>query len=232
MAKDPAFLFYPNDWIGGTMGMTFEEKGAYVELLMLQFNRGHMTKHMIGQTIGHLWVNIEVKFRMDKEGLWFNERLDLEKEKRKNYSKSRRNNLLGKNQHKKEVGHMTSHMENENINTLNVGIAPEMFKIFKKHHSKYPPDKEKDFTACLSMAYKIAENKGWEQREVINIKKNDVLIAWEKIVLFTANDNWFSKRALYDLNNEWQRLIQSMNGKFSETTKKQVPIIADNLKKI
>jgi len=38
MAKDPAFLFYPNDYIGGTMGMTFEEKGAYIELLMLQFN--------------------------------------------------------------------------------------------------------------------------------------------------------------------------------------------------
>ena len=46
MAKDPAFLFYPNDWLGGTMGMTFEEKGAYMELLMMQFNRGHMTSHM------------------------------------------------------------------------------------------------------------------------------------------------------------------------------------------
>jgi hypothetical protein len=54
--KDPAFLFYPNDWIGGTMGMTFEEKGAYMELLMMQFNRGHMTSHMIAQTVGQLWV--------------------------------------------------------------------------------------------------------------------------------------------------------------------------------
>ena len=27
MAKDPAFLFYPGDWLGGTMGMTLEEKG-------------------------------------------------------------------------------------------------------------------------------------------------------------------------------------------------------------
>lgn len=116
MAKDPAFLFYPNDWLGGTMGMTFEAKGAYVELLMLQFNRGHMTKHMIGQAVGHLWVNIEDKFRMDKDGLYYNVRLDLEKEKRKNYSKSRRNNLSGKNQHTKKGGHMTSHMENVNVN--------------------------------------------------------------------------------------------------------------------
>ena len=81
MAKDPAFLFYPNDYIGGTMGMTFEEKGAYVELLMLQFNRGHMTKDMIVHTVGHLWVTLEVKFLVDEQGLYYNARLDEEKEK-------------------------------------------------------------------------------------------------------------------------------------------------------
>ena len=65
MAKDPAFLFYPNDWLGGTMGMTFEEKGAYIDLLIMQFNRGHMTGHMIGQTVGQLWVKLEDKFVVD-----------------------------------------------------------------------------------------------------------------------------------------------------------------------
>jgi hypothetical protein len=119
MAKDPAFLFYPNDWLGGTMGMTFEEKGAYMELLMLQFNRGHMTRHMIGQTIGQLWDNIKDKFQQDANGLWFNERLDIEKEKRKTFTESRRNNINGKNQYNSNAhkgGHTTSHMENENIN--------------------------------------------------------------------------------------------------------------------
>ena len=70
MSKDPAFLFYPNDYLGGTMGMTFEEKGAYIELLMLQFNRGHMTEHMIGHTVGQLWKNIKDKFIQDPTGLW------------------------------------------------------------------------------------------------------------------------------------------------------------------
>lgn len=124
MAKDPAFLFYPNDWLGGTLGMTFEEKGAYMELLMLQFNRGHMTKDMIGQTVGHLWVKLEDKFRMDEDGLWYNERLELEKEKRKRFVSSRVNNKKGKNQYSHMNGHMTSHMENENcigINTKRVG---------------------------------------------------------------------------------------------------------------
>lgn len=119
MGKDPAFLFYPNDWIGGTMGMTLEEKGAYIELLMMQFNRGHMTKHMIGLIVGQLWVKVEDKFQVDANGLYFNKRLDEEKEKRKRFTESRRNNILGKNQYSNPGhtdGHMTSHMENENEN--------------------------------------------------------------------------------------------------------------------
>ncbi|MCK5614185.1 hypothetical protein KAR91_70625 [Candidatus Pacearchaeota archaeon] len=117
MAKDPAFLFYPGDWIGGTMGMTFEEKGAYMEILMMQFNRGHMTSHMIGLVIGQLWDNIKDKFEVDEKGLYYNARLDLEKENRKKFTASRRNNLSGKNQYSKPIeksGHMTSHMEDVN----------------------------------------------------------------------------------------------------------------------
>jgi uncharacterized protein YdaU (DUF1376 family) len=123
MAKDPAFLFYPNDWLGGTLGMTFEEKGAYMELLMLQFNRGHMDGHMIGQVVGQIWVKLQDKFVQDADGLWYNERLEEEQNRRKAFSISRRNNLSGKNQHSKRGhktkhmrGHMTSHMENENEN--------------------------------------------------------------------------------------------------------------------
>jgi uncharacterized protein YdaU (DUF1376 family) len=94
MAKDPAFLFYPNDYIGGTMGMTFEEKGAYIELLMLQFNRGHMTKDMISHTIGQIWERISVKFIIDDNGLFYNKRLELEQNNRKRFTESRLNYRL------------------------------------------------------------------------------------------------------------------------------------------
>ena len=127
MAKDPAFLFYPGDWVGGTMGMTFEEKGAYIELLMLQFNRGHMSKHMMGQTVGQLLDKILDKFKEDENGLWYNERLELEKDKRKNYTQSRFNNKNGTNQHSKKRGHMSSHMENENENKKYTIIKGEKF---------------------------------------------------------------------------------------------------------
>lgn len=140
MSKDPAFLFYPNDYLGGTMGMTFEEKGAYIDLLMLQFNRGHMTTHMIGHTIGQLWDKIKDKFIQDDNGLWYNERLDMEKERRKTFTESRRNNVLGKNQYtknkEKESGHMTihmlGHMENVNIDINNKDLFINNIKEYEQ----------------------------------------------------------------------------------------------------
>jgi uncharacterized protein YdaU (DUF1376 family) len=123
MAKDPAFLFYPGDYVSGTMGMTFEEKGAYMDLLMLQFNRGHMNTHMIQHTVGHLWEQVKCKFIQDNEGLWYNIRLDVEKDKRKTFTESRRNNMKPKNKPKEDAPyethmqpHMDYHMENVNEN--------------------------------------------------------------------------------------------------------------------
>jgi len=166
MAKDPAFLFYPNDYIGGTMGMTFEEKGAYIELLMMQFNRGHMSGHMCGQVVGQLWVKIQDKFQQDEKGLWFNDRLEVEQNKRKAFTTSRKNNLKGTNQYSKKRGlingHMTSHMENENedINSyvleiknsedylnnfyrrysLEKGAAFKLLEEFKQHLAMNPTE--------------------------------------------------------------------------------------------
>ena len=139
MSKDPAFLFYPNDYLGGTMGMTFEEKGAYIDLLMLQFNRGHMTEHMIGHTVGQLWKNIKDKFIQDPSGLWYNVRLDEEKSKRMAFTQSRRNNIKGVNQH--TLGHMTSHMDNVNVNEdKNINID---FDFFWNDYDKKVGDKQK-----------------------------------------------------------------------------------------
>jgi len=142
MAKDPAFLFYPNDWLGGTLGMTFEEKGAYMELLMLQFNRGHMTEHMIGQVVGQIWVKLKSKFLIDDDGLYYNGRLDYEVKKRQAYIKSRVNNKEGKNQYTKEEGisrgHTTSHMENEDeeVDLVNYKGVLENFHFYCNKLSK------------------------------------------------------------------------------------------------
>jgi len=230
MAKDPAFLFYPNDWIGGTMGMTLEEKGAYMEVLMMQFNRGHMTEHMIGLTVGQLFGRIKDKFTQDKDGLWFNERLEEEKEKRKKFVNSRKNNKLGTNQYnnkkEKQSGHMTQHMENEDVNRniiLNNTlpdfqkkqkedmVVVEMMKTWMKHNPNYFEEKENDYTACLQIAYKIAKYKKWKEVDVVGLREKDVLNSWDKICLFIRSDQFLKKLSVTNICNQFQLVVQKMN---------------------
>jgi uncharacterized protein YdaU (DUF1376 family) len=180
MSKDPAFLFYPGDWLGGTLGMTFEEKGAYLELLMLQFNRGHMECHMIGQTVGQIWDKIKSKFVQDENGLWFNERLEIEKNKRSLYVSSRRNNMKGKNKYSKEAGHMngqmTSHMENEDENEIIVKskrVKVKFIKPTKEEVLQYFSEKgyKLDVGKRAFEYYDVADWKDSQGRQVRNWKQ-------------------------------------------------------------
>ena len=131
MAKDPAFLWYPGDYITGTMYLNFECKGAYVELLMLQFQKDHLTIHMIKQVLGHkfdeIWPLIQDKFKED-DGKYWNERLREEKEKRSTFCESRRNN---RNSTNTNVSHMSPHMENENKDCINTVKLKENGKAKK-----------------------------------------------------------------------------------------------------
>lgn len=92
MAKDPAFLFYPNDFAGGTQGFTIEEKGAYIELLILQHNKGFFTINQAQRALGidvfnRVWEYLRDKF-IDDNGNYFNERLKTEMVKREEFKKS------------------------------------------------------------------------------------------------------------------------------------------------
>lgn len=122
MAKDPAFLFYPNDWLGGTIGMSFEAQGAYLNLLILQFNKGEFTEAQASKFVGaNIWTELKEKFATS-EGKFFNSRLKEEYDKRKNFSKSRRNNAQSV---KAYAEHMGDHMENENENRNIIVITDE-----------------------------------------------------------------------------------------------------------
>lgn len=122
MAKDPAFLFYPGDWLGGTMGMTFEQKGAYFELLLFQFNNGRFTEAQAKQVLSicdaSVWHMVKQKFSTDGVKFW-SARLETEIDKRKKFSESRRNNAKGpktKEKPKEKGEAYAKHMENENRN--------------------------------------------------------------------------------------------------------------------
>ena len=116
MAKDPAFLFYPGDFNTGTQFFTNEQVGKYMRLLMAQHQHGHLPeKHMIFICESYD-KDIFSKFKKDSDGNWFNERLEIEVIKRKNYVESRSKNKEGKTKSKIISKSYDSHMENKNIN--------------------------------------------------------------------------------------------------------------------
>lgn len=95
MSKDPAFLFYHQDFFTGVSDMTNEEIGAYIKCMCVQASKGGITeKHMLIICNSHEIHNvIKTKFVFDSTvGLFENIRLKAELEKRKKYSESRSNN--------------------------------------------------------------------------------------------------------------------------------------------
>ena len=94
MAKDPAFLFYSQDFYTGVATLTIEDRGKYITLLCLMHQQGRMTEETIRFLVGSVSVNLKSKFRIDENGFWYNERLEIESEKRAKFTESRRNNGL------------------------------------------------------------------------------------------------------------------------------------------
>ena len=124
--KDPAFLFYSSDFLSGTMLMTDEEVGKYIRLLCLQHQKGHLKEKDLLNICQQKNEEIFSKFIRDENGNYYNQRLELEINKRKAYSESRRNNRKKKEEnnisktYEKDMLNICNsyveHMENENIN--------------------------------------------------------------------------------------------------------------------
>lgn len=149
--KDPAFLFYSNDFLSGTMLMTDEETGQYIKLLCLQHQKGHLKEKDMLNICKSYNEEIFSKFKKDKDENYYNERLEYEVNKRKAYSESRRNNRRKKETYEKDMKNICNsyeeHMENENVNE-NININ----KNNSKRVSKGKKEEEKiHFAEFVSM---------------------------------------------------------------------------------
>lgn len=82
--KDPAFLFYPKDWLQGTAKLMPEEKGVYIDLLCHQHqdtdlpNDTQRLARMVGLTehdFLRIWEVVGKKFKLNSVNRLVNERL-------------------------------------------------------------------------------------------------------------------------------------------------------------
>ena len=83
--KAPAFQFYADDFLAGTLEMSQEEVGQFIRLLCHQWNRGSIpveTEKQQRLTGGCVSVDVLAKFRLCEDGLLRNERLETVRSER------------------------------------------------------------------------------------------------------------------------------------------------------
>jgi hypothetical protein len=144
--KDPAFLFYYRDFKSSTEGMTNCQRGAYIQLMCIQAENGHITEKDMKKICSIICFDtMQVTLDIDTynvikskfsetfagSGLFINSRLASEIEKRVKYSESRRNNRKKENEKTYDTTydnrydqtyekHMVNRNINENINEIEI----------------------------------------------------------------------------------------------------------------
>lgn len=167
--KSPAFQFYSSDFMTGTTFMTNEEVGAYIRCLCMQHQKGHLKEKEMQQ----ICLNQEVlesvmnHYKQDDEGLFYNERLDFEKEKSRKYSESRAKNRSKKDNTSKTYDN-TYEKDMKNIcNSYDKHMEDEEEDINKEYIINYYINNIN--TNISSIEYSKLE-------EYINIFSNDLRI--------------------------------------------------------
>lgn len=191
MAKDPAFLFYTNDFISGTQFFTNEEVGLYIRLLCAQHQHGRLNKKQVKIICNSLDIDVLNKFSIDEQGLYFNERLESEIEKRSKFSLSRSANRLGKtkdlnkppknkNTRKTYVNHMED--ENENKDKIEVIIKTDFEKTFDSYLEMRKKIKKPATDIAIGLIKdKLTKMCGSDELLKIRILNQSIINSWQDV---------------------------------------------------
>lgn len=209
--KDPAFLFYPGDWLGGTMGMTFEEKGAYFELLVLQWHSGRIASDAAIRLVGEtLWYKLMHKFEADGGG-FFNKRLESEKIKRRKHAEKQSDNAK-KRWNQSQSGGIANAMPleneniNENINLFKDGVVGEGGWSKKPGKEMIEMDLDEVKAGAVKQLFKISKNH--------HLTNEQLKTLWYvfKAQNFTGQKFYASPNDVYSHFINWSK-TQNINGK-------------------
>lgn len=196
MSKDPAVLFYTSDFISGTIAMTDEQRGKYIMLLCLQHQQGYLTEEDMLNICKSYDERIFRKFNKTSDGMYYNERMKNESDRRKRYSESRRNN-------RKTSITYDKHMETETVTVvkINKGAQKQKSKTF------VPPTidevkvffKDKGYTDSAAIkAFNHYNYAGWRDtngKPVLNWKQK------MNTVWFKDENRQTAKDELFDLHH-------------------------------
>lgn len=216
MAKDPAFLLYPQDFLIGCAEMTNEQIGQYFRILCYIHQKGRMTDKTISLLVGSISDIVRLKFGLDENGCLVNKRLEEEIQKRANFVKSRKDNgsMGGRPKKQKPSGKPKQNLpEDVNVNKdVNI-IYPyngEKFKIVWGMWKEYKK-KEHGFSykttiseqGALDKLKKISNNS---EQASIEIIKESISQGWEGFFKLKNENNGTKQTS--GLSQEWRESLQ------------------------
>jgi hypothetical protein len=222
MAKDPACLWYWGDWAGGTATMTRHLKGCYMDVLNAQFNSGPLSleeiKTVLGSDFGSSWPALQKKFILAATGLYYNERLQIEKEKRSAYVKSRKRNLDHPHMAPHKAKRMDPHTDNENENVIEAGNGRGGPEEREKQIAAQEEIFRRSFDERTMEGYGMAF-KGVNLQQELTDFKLKVCNAWKD---YQHRDVGGIRSAFqFQLRQARERAQTQINGTVKSTSKKQ-----------
>jgi len=164
--------------------------------------QGRMSEETIRFLVGSVSDNLKSKFLVDDNGMWYNQRLEIESDKRAKFTESRRNNGLSggrpvknkpiaKPTNNLSVKHMDNHMEDENENE-------ELFEVEKT-------ELEKTFEAYIEMRKKIKKPATERAIELVKNKLEELSKGNEAVKIQILNQSIVSCwQDIYELKNQQQ----------------------------
>ena len=232
MAKDPAFLFYSDNFQSGTQFFSHEQTGKYIRLLVAQHLHGHLTEKQVLFICGTVDSEVMEKFAKDLEGKYYNKRLEIEVEKRKSFSKSRSDNRLGKTKKdlKKKSKSYVNHMGNGNedgngiekedknrvkelkivfpFNTEKFKIAWNAWKQYKKDQHKFIFKGEHSEQVALK---ELSEKSGHIETIAINIIQQSIANGWKGLFELKNNNNGIKNNGIRNADGSvnWEQVNKS-----------------------
>lgn len=226
MSKDPAFLFYSSDFLTGVSDLTMEERGQFITLLCLQHQKGHLTKKVMQlQCHGIPTADVLAKFRIDENGLYYNERVEQEREKRAAHSVKQRENAfkrwnkdkLSTKQTLSDGNAMAMPLENENENEDVNEIIVEIYPAFSDFWDLY--DKKIGSREKIEKKWNSITQKTKEQ--IIDYLPGYLEATPEKAyrknpLTFLNNKSWEDEIIIKTKNNESQTNYRDLQRKVLE----------------
>lgn len=195
MNKAPAFQFYAQDFLTGVMYLTNEEKGIYITMLAKQWTDGKIPKKRLGFLVGLDWDKFsdELKEKFTDKGEYLvNERLEEERERKKNFLEKQFKNG-------KKGGRPPKNSEDEKPN-------------LNPNKSQKKPLEDEDEIEEEKEVRKKKRKKGVKPRE------EKVVFPWETETFKTQWNHWkIYKKKEFKFN---YKSIQSEQAALSELAKK------------